>query len=104
MSFRLRWIKKGTTPEKPKWLDRYTIPSFMKIDGHYRVVVGPDCTGPDVVGGNLFLYGVRDRYEKGPIWYFQCTLENLPKEFWIRMIQAPHRYYEFVPYDEPCEQ
>ncbi len=98
-----RITKKAQTPTTAQWLNRCRLPFFMSIVGHYQVVEGPKTLDNDVDGGMcgpVYLYGVRDVYDNGPIFYFKSPFGNLPKEFWVRMVVDAYKYYEYIPWDD----
>ncbi len=102
-----RLTKKAQTPETAEWLDRTRLPFFMKIVGHYEVVVGPKPLDyewvsqqdyPDRRASNqCYLYGVRNMFGNGPIFYFASRFGNLPRGFWVRMVTVGYSYYEYIP-------
>ena len=98
-----RFTKKGQTPATAQWLDRFQLPFFMNVVGHYEVVEGPKTLDTEDDGGMcgpVYLYGVREVYENGPIFYFTSPFGNLPKEFWVRKVVAAYSYYEYIPRDD----
>lgn len=96
--FKPGWLTgKGRSPEKAEYLSRDHIPSFMEIVGHYKVVIGPTYESPRLTGDHWYVYGVRDKYSGGPVFFFRAPWNNLPKEFWVRKIIAAYSYYEFIP-------
>lgn len=73
----------------------------MKIAGNYKVVDGPTHSGSAPFHiDEFYLYGVRDIYKGGPVFYFECPFPNLPEKFWVRMVTAAYSYYEFVSCDD----
>lgn len=101
MSRLSRLIGKGNSPEKAEWLDRMRIPSFMKIASHYEVVINPRIVGSAPFGlDDIYLYGVRDIYNGGPVMFFECPFPNLPSKFWVRKVVAAYEYYHFISADD----